>query len=157
MVVRVRKFNSVMSLLPLHPTLVLSFPCPHKELCDYAFTAPTLLMLPELAASALSLNYGFGLMTIVRKGFRGSTTFLSCVYYQVEKANSFFFLLCPPSVCPALVPHAPTFLRPYTAITFCRGLSFQGNLFPAPSENEPNRLIKHFLVFTVPYFPALTV
>lgn len=91
MVVRVQKFNSVMSLLPLHPTLVLSFPCPHKELCDYAFTAPTLLMLPELAASALSLNYGFGLTTIVRKGFRGSTTFLSCVYYQVEKANSFFF------------------------------------------------------------------
>lgn len=56
MVVRVRKFNSVMSLLPLHPVLVLSFLCPHKELCDYAFTAPTLLMLPELAASALSLK-----------------------------------------------------------------------------------------------------
>lgn len=55
MVAGMRKFNSVMPLLSLHPMLVLSFPCPHKELYAYTFTV-MLLTLPELAASALSLK-----------------------------------------------------------------------------------------------------
>lgn len=55
MVAGMRKFNSVMPLLSLHPMLVLSFPRPHKELYACTFTV-MLLTLPELAASTLSLK-----------------------------------------------------------------------------------------------------
>lgn len=152
-VVCVMMFNSEMLLLPLQPGLVLASSLVYTKilwLCIYSTSAMWSALTQLLLCS---WTYRYSLRTGVWKRFRENKTFLSCITRW--KKQTIFFLYWTPSVFSALVPHAHTFLSLYTAITFCRVLSFQDNV-SCPFW-EPNIPIKHFLVFTVSYFLVLTV